>query len=175
MTDYKSKEDAVKLLARYNPTEQVKFACYPERCVCGISPTLAEINRDYGEDIVIKWIVIELRDYNEFIGVREEGKNSLETILEVARMILSRYYYLKLPEIMLFFQKMKSYDYGEMYGCVDAARILKMLNMFLTDRAVILERKEKREREEQACEHRKHAVSYEQYQELRRAKGLCTG
>ena len=159
----KSDREAVELLEKFNPSLQYKCYAHPERCVSGSAPTLAEVNRDYGEQVVVDWLIIELNDYQGFVGVKEENKIKLDVVCELARMMLGRYYFLKLPELMLFFQKLKYGDYGEMYGCVDAVRILRALRSFVFDRSIIIDKLEQEERERKQEEDRKNAISYEEY------------
>lgn len=142
---------------------QHKCYAYPERCVNGSAPTLAVVNRDYGELVAVDWLTIELNDYQNFLGVKEESKATLEIICELSRMILGRYYFLKLSELMLFFQKLKYGDYGEMYGCVDAVRILRALRLFMSERSAIINRIEEEGREKRREAERKNAISYEEY------------
>ncbi|WP_315254317.1 DUF6633 family protein [Segatella oulorum] len=170
LTISKNKEEAKELLEKFNPSVQHKCYAYPERCVSGKAPTLAVVNRDYGEQVVIDWLTIELNDYQNFIGVKEENKATLDVVCELSKMILGRYYFLKLSELMLFFQKLKYGDYGEMYGCVDAMRILRALRAFVVDRNNIIDRMEQTEREKKREEERKNAISHEEYIERKKRK-----
>lgn len=170
LTILKSKEDARELLERFNPLIQMQCYSYPERCVNGKAPTLAEVSRDYGEQVSIDWLIIELNDYQNFVGVKEENKATFGVVREMSKMILSRYYFLKLSELMLFFQRLKYGDYGEMYGCIDAVRIMRALRTFFDERNQIIEKIEQRERERKMEEDRKNAVSYEEYTEIKKRK-----
>lgn len=55
-------------------------------------------------------------------------------IEEVARVIISEFYYMKLSEIMLFFAYFKAGRYGNFYGCVDPLVITTALQRFKTER-----------------------------------------
>lgn len=171
----KSKEEVKELLEKFNPSLQYKCYSHPERCVSGSAPTLAEVNIDYGEQVAVDWLKIELNDYQNFVGVKEENKATFDVVCELSKMILGRYYYLKLSELMLFFQKLKYGDYGEMYGCVDAVRILRALRSFVFDRNIIIDKLEQAERERKQEEDKKNAISYEEYIERmkqRKVSGL---
>lgn len=170
LTISKSKEEAKELLEKFNPSVQHRCYAYPERCVSGSAPTLAVVNRDYGELVAVDWLTIELNDYQNFIGVKEENKATLDVVCELSRMILGRYYFLKLSELMLFFQKLKYGDYGEMYGCIDAVRILRALRSFLSERNIIIDRLEQAEREKKREEERKNSISHEEYIERKKRK-----
>ena len=111
-----------------------------------------------------------MNDYQNFVGVKEENKATFGVVQEMSKMILSRYYFLKLSELMLFFQRLKYGDYGEMYGCIDAVRIMRALRTFFDERNQIIEKIEQRERERKMEEDRKNAVSYEEYTEIKKRK-----
>lgn len=169
----KTKEDAMELLKRFNPYVQHKCCAYPARCISGNAPTLGAIGREYGEHVAVDWLMIELNDYQNFVGVKEDNKAALDVVSELSRMIFERYYYLKLSELMLFFQRLKYGDYGEMYGYVDAVRILRALGSFIEERNVIIERLEQEEKEKKRASERKNAISYEEY--LRREENKKAG
>lgn len=154
----------------YNPSEGVRFSQYPERCVNGKAPTLAEVRRDYGASIARKWMVIQINDYCDFAIVNEDRKPDLVLVQQLADMIMARYYWLKMSEVMLFFTRMKYGDYGETYGSIDATRILRMLKAFLDERARIIDRCEQERRERQAAEEKKRAISREEYERLKAMK-----
>ena len=159
----KSKKEAIELMKTYNPSLQVSCGMYPERCVMGNAPTLAEIRRDYGKEIAIKWLVIELNDFNSFVGVSEERKMDVKLMQSVSDMIIATYFYLKLSEILLFFQKLKYGEYGEMYGGVDPMRIMSAMRLFINDRNIIIDREDRRKQEEKRKEDMKNAITYEEY------------
>lgn len=129
----------------------------------GKAPTLAVVRRDYGAEIARKWLVIEVGDFNNFIGVSEERKMPLEVMKGLADMIMARYYYLKLSEVMLFFMRLKYGDYGEMYGNVDAVRILSAMRKFIMQRNAVIVQEEQKERERLLSESMKNAISREEY------------
>lgn len=169
----KTKEDARELLERFNPS--VQHMCYKHhvRCISGNAPTLGGVGRVYGVQVAVDWLTIELNDYQNFVGVKEENKAELDVVRELSRMIFGRYYFLKLSEMMLFFQQLKYGDYGEMYGYVDAVRILRALRSFIEERNVIIERLEQEEKEKKRASERKNAISYEEY--LRREENKKAG
>lgn len=127
------------------------------------SPTLAQVKNLYGEDVVKKWLVIELNDFNSFVGVSEERKMNIDVMKLVAEMIVGRYYYLKLLELSLFFFKLKCGEYGEMYGGIDPMRIMSAMRLFINDRNIIIDREDRRKQEEKRKEDMKNAITYEEY------------
>lgn len=163
----KTKEEARKLLEKFNPSEQTALAVNPTLCVMCEAPTLETVRKEYGEQVVNDWLAIELDDYQNFVGVKEDNKVSYAVIKELSRMIQNRYYYLKLTEIMLFFQRLKYGDYGEMFGCVDAVRILRAFKAFVDDRNILIDKELSRRREEQRKRDMKNAVSRDEYERLK--------
>ena len=160
----------MELLERFSPSVQGKCYAWPERCVNGNAPTLGAVGRKYGEQVAVDWLTIELNDYQNFVGVKEEGKASLAVVRELSRMIFGRYRYLKLSELMLFFQRLKYGDYGEMYGYVDAVRILRALRSFMADRNSIIERLEQEESERKMKRDSENAISYEEHIRMKESK-----
>lgn len=165
----KSKAEAKKLLETYNPSELTRFARYPERCVLGNAPTLAMVSRDYGEQVAVDWLRIELDNYQDSVGVKEDNKADMLLMKETAQEIMHRYYFLKLSELMLFFNHLRFGDYGKVYGCVDVSFIVQSLRLFMDERTVILDRERQRQEEQQREEDKKKAISKEEY--LRMKKG----
>lgn len=163
----KTKEEAKVLLETYSPSELTRFSRYPERCVLGNSPTLAVVNRDYGEQVAVDWLRIELNHYQNSVGVKEDNKADMLLMKETADEILHRYYFLKLSELMLFFNRLRFGDYGKVYGCVDVAFIVQSLRKFLEERAAILNREQSRLDELKREEDRKKAISREEYLRLK--------
>lgn len=163
----KTKEEAKNLLELYNPTELSRFSKYPERCVLGNSPTLAVVDREYGENIAVNWLRIELNYYQDSVGVKEDNKADMLLMKETAYEILNRYSFLKLSELMLFFNRLLFGDYGKVYGCIDVAFIVQSLRKFLEERAAILNREQSRLDELKREEDRKKAISREEYLRLK--------
>lgn len=156
-------EQKKELFEIYNPSIQVYCGSHQEECVMEQSPTLAQVKNLYGEDVVKKWLVIELNDFNSFVGVSEERKMNIDVMKLVADMIVGRYYYLKLLELSLFFFKLKCGEYGEMYGGVDPMRIMSAMRLFINDRNIIIDREDRRKQEEKRKEDMKNAITYEEY------------
>jgi hypothetical protein len=104
------------------------------------------------------------------VGVKEENKLPIDTLKSLSAMILGRYYFLKLSELMLFLQKLKYGDYVEMYGIVDAVKILKALRLFMEDRAILIDRAEQKRKEAERESYARRAVSYEKYKEMKKCE-----
>lgn len=164
----KSKEEAVALFKRFNPSKQLACGNNPTKCIMADVPTLANVRAEYGEQVARDWLIIQLNDYQNFLGIKEENKACLNTIKELAAMIVNRYFYLKLSELLLFMQQLKYGDYTEMYGVFDATKILKAIKRFLEERGVIIDREVAKRQREELESYQANAVSYEEYLRMKR-------
>lgn len=147
----------------YNPAMQVKYGSYPARCVMGKAPTLANVRKEYGEQVALDWLKVQINDYQNFVAVKDENELPDEVEREMAALILGDWYFLKMTEIMLFFRWLKTGRYGELYGRINPQSFFCKLREFVKDRNNIIfhEEGEKRQREDE--ESRKKSVSYADY------------
>ena len=136
----------------------------------GQAPTLAKMQKDYGMENAIKWLVVELNEYADFAIMNEERKPELCQMQSLAGLIMARYSYLKLTEIMLFFFNLKCGDYGDTYGSIDPVRIMASLRRFMSDRWVIMEQAEREENKRRAEEDRKRAITRSEYEKMKGIK-----
>lgn len=167
--------EAVKLLTTFNPSEQARFCKHPERCVTGTAPTLAQVRKRLNEDTARAFLIAQLNDYNNFVGVSEGKKMRPEQLQALADMILNEYYYLKLSEFALFFYRLKGGQYGIMYGTVDPTRIMCGLKQFIREeRNTILDKVAREEEERKRVEGLKGAISRDEWERMKaeRAKAL---
>ncbi len=135
----------------------------------GKAPTLISIRKEYGEAIMQKTVEVQINDYNNFAGVREDMKNSALQIQEIARLICANYYFLKISEIMLFFFRLKSGRYGKNYGAVDGVSVMSSLRDFVDDRNAIIDRVESEKRAEERQKQKACAISWEEYQTMKQS------
>lgn len=106
-----------------------------------------------------------------------KGKDEFSRITDsVAAVIADNFGWLKLAELMLFFQQFKAGKYGHFYGAVDPMVITEALQMFIEFRAeklAIIERERERELRRQAeakraeQERRGELLTAEEWNELR--------
>ena len=149
--------------------EAPNFAKDPERCITGAAPSLIQLDTIYGPESGRYWLALQLANLSEFCGV--SGKLSpCQTDLCVTN-ILQEYPHLKVTELLLYFSRVAVGRYGLFYGQMDPQRINYWLNDFMQERQHIIYRKVQREnalrdasKEE---EHRKHCVTYEEYQQMK--------
>lgn len=165
-TTYKSKEEALRLLNEYSPTSQLEWVGDPTLCITADVPTLANVRAEYGAQVACDWLLMQLNDYQNFLGIKEEHKVGVVTLKQVSQMILNRYFFLKLSELLLFMQRLKYGDYVEFYGVVDAAKILKAFKPFLEERGTVIDREQARRRREEYDSYQKKAVTYECYKQM---------
>lgn len=128
----------------------------------GSYPTLAEIKASYGNGSDSYWLIPQLTNICLFCGCKD--KLSTVQYKEMAQLIATDYYFLKVSEIMLFFKQFKLGKFGKFYGAVDPMVIMIALKDFCDERASLLEHWEKGrywQRMEAEC---KNSISYEEYQ-----------
>lgn len=125
---------------------------------------MAQLDSDYGKATSLAWLVAQLLDLSEYFGGK--GKLSEAQLLENAKVINSKYYFLKVTELMVFFLRFKQGEYGEFYGSADPIKIMTALKSFLNERATALDRIASEERKKEREEHAKSAVSYEEYKKM---------
>ncbi len=135
--------DCESFAKKFNPSLQVVCAQNMERSFKGDAPSLALLGETYPDEQVNTWIIAQLMDLYKFAGVKE--KPTFQQVLELSVMIRVEYYYLKASELLLFFFKLKSGEYGTFYGVVDPMVIMSALIEFKEFRKRQLERYEREE------------------------------
>lgn len=137
-------------------------AAHVEKAFFDDFPTLSQL-RCLGESTPQMWLVPQLVNLSEFCGAKD--KLSVPQLEDLAYIISQQFYYLKISELMLFFFRFKSGQYGRFYGTVDPLIIVSALRDFCKERGAIIERhdqEEKRRLREQAAA---DAVTWEEYRE----------
>ena len=120
------------IIDNFKPTNQYLIAQHKERAYTGISPSLVSIKNAFGSKTLDTLIIAQLEDLNDFCGVSNKMESS--QIIQLCWMIQTKYYYLKIAELLLFFFNFKMGCYGELYGSVDPIKITSALNKFMTER-----------------------------------------
>lgn len=121
------------LLRSFNPDTQVVCAEQGDRCFVGLAPTLREVRIAYNGIVAESWLEIQLRDLSEFAGCRDKMSNA--QIVGTAQTIILHYGFLKITELMVFFQQFKAGLYGKFFGVVDGLVITEALQGFMKFRA----------------------------------------
>ena len=122
-------------------------------CFFGESPVLSEINMAYGEKTSMMWLIPQLFDLSEYCGCKEKLDET--KLRQLAYVISTEFYYLKVTELMLFFHRFKSGRYDRFYGSVDPLLITRSLRTFLTERNCEIDRHDNEERMRKLDEWRK--------------------
>lgn len=117
--------DGESFAKTFSPSLQAICAQNIERAFLGDAPSLALLAQTYPSEQINTWIIAHLVDLYKFAGVKE--KPSFRQVMELSVMIRVEYYYLKASELLLFFFKFKSGEYGTFYGVVDPMVILAAL------------------------------------------------
>lgn len=143
------REEATAFLTEFNPSRQIDVV----QSNCAFSDnfeTLTSLSRSYGYKVSSAWLFAQISDLNEFCGVRQ--KMQPEAIKSFAEILATKYGYLTVGELMLFFFNCKSGEYGEFYGCVDPVLIGRMLRDFLRIRWDVKDRMQKKRNDEERNE-----------------------
>lgn len=160
--------ERVELAKRYlesiNPDYQMQI-CHNERdCIMGRYPTLSEISNGYGHNMAMAWLVPQLLDLSEYCGCKE--KLSQQQMRGLAYIISTNFFFLKVSELMLFFNRFKSSRYGRFYGAVDPLVITEALRSFVKERNIAIDNYEREERKKKLEDEKKNAVSWQKYCEI---------
>lgn len=148
-------------LAKFNPDSQ-RIVCRDEdNCIFGDYPTIVTLNNVYGQNTAFAWLVPQLYNLSEFCGCRDKLQG--KPLEECADVIAREFYYLKVSELMLFFQRFKTGRYGRFYGSVDPLVITTSLREFVKDRNIALSRKEQEDRMQRLMSQEKDSMSWEEY------------
>lgn len=152
---------ASKFLLDYSPDKQTAICDNKELCFFGKFSTLAKISKEFGNGIATAWLVPQLADLSEFCGCKE--KITPEQIKECATLISQNYFYLKVSELMLFFNRFKQGKYGRFYGSVDPLVIMAALLQFVRERGDEIFEHESEINRRRDLEAGGKAISYEEY------------
>lgn len=139
-----------QLLTRFNPDVQRFCAANIDRCFTGDAPTLIEVRKAYSPETVDSWLDAQLTNLIVFCGVKGKDEFSASAIVNaLTAVIADNFGYLKLSELMLFFQQFKAGRYGRFYGSVDPMVITEALQSFLYFRAERIAAIDKAQRQEE--------------------------
>ena len=159
--------DLDNCLQIFNPDNQTTLAKrHNDSWIAADVPTLALLNQTYGKTASVQWLVVQIYNLSEFCGCKD--KLSTAQIHELSRIIDTSYYHLKLTELMMFFFNFKMGKYGKFYGAVDPMVITCALREFMDERNSRIDQVENERRRKQEEKEMKNAVSYEEYQKMKK-------
>lgn len=124
-------------------------------------PTLADIRQCYGTQAAVAWLGTQLQSISEFSGAK--AKLTPRQTDDTAMAFLTRYYYLKVTEFLLFFFRFKCGDYGLFYGAVDPMVMLSAFRTFLRERGQLIDDAESARRAAERNRREPNAMTYGQW------------
>jgi hypothetical protein len=123
------------LLARANVNTQTWFASREELAVMEDFPTLAELNAAFGRNTSAAWLAVQLADLSIYTGAKNLSKRQQDQLAEI---ITTEFYWLKVSELLLFFHRFKTGSYGTFFGAVDPMVVTRALREFILERNDII-------------------------------------
>lgn len=152
----------------YNPSNQIRYTKDEERCVYGRAPALVNINKQFSKNTAQQWLTAQIDDLANFLDCKPP---TAEQRINIADMILDRYYYLKVTELMLFFKKLKFGDYCKFYDKISSVDLLSSLHDFVTYyRTGIIRRHNDKELEAEYKKEKENFISRKNYLLLKQLK-----
>lgn len=145
-------KDVPTLLARANVNTQTWFASREELAVTEDFPTLAELNAAFGRNTSAAWLAVQLADLSIYTGAKNLSKRQQDQLAEI---ITTEFYWLKVSELLLFFHRFKTGSYGTFFGAVDPMVVTRALREFILERNDIIAEVEAREKTEREREERR--------------------
>lgn len=143
----------------YSPTNQLAVISNRSACFFGHYPTLDQINMHYNSYVAQDWLIDQLVDFNCYsIELEPMDSNQLETL---SFMIVDKFGYLKVTELLLFFYEMKSGTYGNFFGKMTPMRIMEFLHSFVEVTRKEANEKRLKDAEDLYYKEREQYVSYQ--------------
>lgn len=156
---------AASFIRIFSPKVQIYAAEHKRNAFLGKAPSLAIIRETYGKKLLESVLELHIEDLNDFCGTDKkiEGLQSQQ----LASMIATDYYYMKISEVALFFYNFKSGRYGKFYGAMDALTIMEAIHLFAEERRNEISRfraeDEAKEREKRYQHWQQNAITREEY------------
>lgn len=148
------------LLAKANPSMQRWCSQNVDTCYFGDFPSLSQL-KVFGDNTPIMWLVPQLVNLSEFCGAREKLTN--DQLEDIAFIIVTEFYYLKISELMLFFHRFKAGHYGRFYGSIDPLIIVTAIRDFLKERSRAIDKRDREEQQRLREQAAAEAVTWEEY------------
>lgn len=155
-------------LAAHNPDMQTLFGTDNLAAYRSYTPALATLSRVYGRETAEAWLEIQLKNLADYSGARDK-LNEFQR-LQLARVIIGEWGFLRLSELMRFFFRFKAGRYGRFYGSVDPLVITEAICLYQQERLGEIAEIEKEER--RAQDEADRAVRDRHHAELHRAAAL---
>ena len=152
---------------------QVAYTRDVARAFRGTAPSLGLVARAFGSYTRDNWLDVQLTDLAVFSGCKD--KLSERQVQQLIDIIAEEYGYMKVTELMYFFRRFKTGEYGKFYGAVDPITITCALKEFARERLDILRRLEHAEKERRQKSdpgHQRYVRRYEAYRRMCRFYSL---
>lgn len=154
-------DEAKAFMMRYTPDAQRQMCVDEKDCYFGHYPTLAEVNATYGLNVSQAWLIPQIVNLATFCGCREKLDKQQQK--DLAFVLATQYYYLKISEFMLFFHRFKAGHYGRFYGNIDPLVITTSLITFIKERNSEIDREEQRKRQASQTTPEQRQKAYEEW------------
>ena len=133
-----------------------------DECFFGDFPSLSQL-KALGNNTPQIWLIIHLANLSEFCGARDKLND--DQLYDLASIITTEFYYLKITELMLFFHRFKAGKYGRFYGSVDPLIIVEALHKFCKERGQAIDKRDREEKQRLREQAAAEAVTWEEYKE----------
>ena len=124
-------------------------------------PTIGDVRREYGYQMAFRWLFIHITDAASKVSAQQRpGKSQIDGI---AVQMMEQYFYLKLTEIMLFFDMFKRGVLGDVYNAFDSRSVFRAMKTFNVLRGDVIKSSEEKEHMEELRRDMDKRVTWEQY------------
>lgn len=154
-------EHGAEVLDKYHADYLFRKQVSEEDCYFGDYPTLSQLKAQFDGKYPAAWLMAHLHDLSEYCGCKE--KLTGHALQQCASVISTEFYFLKVTEVMLFFQRFKSGKYGRFYGSVDPIVITSAIRDFLKERTKAYNDHFEEEERKKALDSEKTKCSWEDY------------
>ena len=103
-----------------------------EQAIKSETPSLAKINKDFGEDFLLAYIEGWIVNLREFLNVGRK-MTDVQT-QETALLIMEQFYNITVAEVNLIFKKAKIGHFGQIYDRLDGQVILSWFDKYYKNR-----------------------------------------
>lgn len=146
------------------------------KAIMGGSPTLAVMNSTFGAGTAETIIAAKLCELNQYTNARVKITPAQADAMATSLVADPSLRGLKGDVLLLFFERLKTGAFGELYNIVDAVSICAKLRQFHSEceakRRVWAENAEREETCRRLDEHRKNAITLEQFKQTEAYKRI---
>lgn len=146
----------------FTPDAGARISRNREGCIMNTQcPTIGDVRREYGYQMAFRWLFIHITDAASKVSAQQRpGKSQIDGI---AVQMMEQYFYLKLTEIMLFFDMFKRGVLGDVYNAFDSRSVFRAMKAFNVLRGDVIKSSEEKEHMEELRRDMDKRVTWEQY------------